>query len=217
MTAIVGIVASVIIASSSLLMTRDNKNGWRNLLLIYYANLNLVVFAVQFLEHTFFDRVSVRHLVDKAYFMLDNVCSTILFAIIFILSFIRIVSIIQNTLLYNVSVASSIQSKELVETIGIEKLKQNRDDSEDGDNGDRTNQVSEALERLTDPNRSREGDMGASTREGSFTRGDSMTKKGMFRSRESTISDRYASARTQSYEDHGGPSSSSTKYQYSRH
>eukprot|EP00210_Caulerpa_lentillifera_P005023 g4797.t1 len=216
-TAIAFIVASCVIAMyPDFLETRDHNNGWRNLMLIYYANLNFVFFIVQFLEHTFFDRVSVRHLVDKAYFMLDNVCSTILFAIIFILSFIRIVSIIQNTLLYNVSVASSIQSKELVETIGMEKLKQYKDDSEDGDNGDRTNQVSEALERLTDPNRSREGDMGASTREGSFTRGDSMTKKGMYRSRESTISDRYATGRTHSYEDHGAPSTS-TKYQYSRH
>lgn len=121
---------------------------------------------------------------DRAYFLLDNVCSTILFAILFLLSFIRIVSVIQNTLLYNVSVASSIQSKELVETIGIERLRNNRDDSEDGDNGDRTNQVSEALERLTDPNRSREGDMGASTKEGSFTRGDSISRKNLLHRRE---------------------------------
>ena len=130
----------------------------------------------------------MRHLVDRAYFVLDNICSTILFAVLFLLSFIRIVSIIQNTLLYNVSVASSIQSRELVETIGIERLRQKKDDSEDGDNRDRTNQVSEALERLTDPNRSREGDMGASTREGSFTRGESMSRKNLYRSRESTMS-----------------------------
>lgn len=39
-------------------------------------------------------------------------------------------TIIQNTLLYNVSVARSIQRGELVETIGIERLRGNRDDSE---------------------------------------------------------------------------------------
>lgn len=82
--------------------------------------------------------------------------------------------------------ATSIQHKELVETIGIERLKQ-KDDSEDGDPGDKTNQVSEVLEKLTDPNRSREGDMGAVPKEGSFTRGESFSRKNL-RSRESTMS-----------------------------
>jgi len=205
------IIGSCILAMiPNFLETRDEKNGWRNLLLLYYANLNLIIFIISFLEHTFFDRVSVRHLVDRAYFILDNICSTILFAILFLLSFIRIVSIIQNTLLYNVSVASSIQSKELVETIGIERLRHGKDDSDDGDNGDRTNAVSEALERLTDPNRSKEGDMGASTREGSFTRGDSF-KKALYKNKES-INERFAAVRPPSTGSDNGPSTS--KFQY---
>ena len=28
------------------LLTKDDKNGWRNLMLIYYANLNLVIFII---------------------------------------------------------------------------------------------------------------------------------------------------------------------------
>lgn len=57
----------------------------------------------------------------------------------------------------------------------------------DGDNGN-SNPVGDALERLTDPNRSMDSSMLVGQREGSFTRGDSFIKKGasFIRSRESS-------------------------------
>lgn len=85
---------------------------------------------MQVLQHSFNDRVHMRHLVDKAYHTMDYFLGVFLFMILFVLSFTRFFAIIQNTLLYNVSIARSIQHKELVETIGIERVGRTRDGSD---------------------------------------------------------------------------------------
>ena len=42
------------------LQTKDKKNGWRNLMLIYYANLNLIIFVISVSP----ERLSVPGLID---------------------------------------------------------------------------------------------------------------------------------------------------------
>lgn len=40
------IVSCIMAMRKGFLKTRDDKNGWRNLMLIYYANLNLIIFII---------------------------------------------------------------------------------------------------------------------------------------------------------------------------
>jgi len=164
-------IAATIILSETpdFLKTKDGGNGFRNVLLIYYADLQVVVFIIQFMQHTNQDRVSIRHAVDRAYYLLDYFVGVMIFGVLFVLSFTGIIDIIQNTLLFNVSFARSIRSRELVEAIGFEK---DQDKDEDNKGGRNEPTLGERLSRLMAPDRegsplgSPKGDL---NKEGTFT------------------------------------------------
>lgn len=151
------------------LETKDGQNGFRNLLLIYYADLQLAIFTIQVMQRTNQDRVSIRHAVDQAYYLLDYFVGVVIFGVLFIFSFTGIMNIIQNTLLFNVSFARSIHNKELVDAIGFERDQDRDDESKAGK--ERT--LGERLSRLMahdmdgSPMGSPRGDI---HKEGAFTR-----------------------------------------------
>ena len=153
------------------LKTKDGKNGFRNLLLIYYANLQFMAFIIEVMQRTNQDRASIRHAVDQVYHLLDYFIGVILFGFLFLLSFTGIMQVIQNTLLFNVSFARSIHTKELADAIGFDRDQEKDDDSRGRKNG---TSLGDTLRRLTshdpDANASVGTPRSGTTLEGTFTR-----------------------------------------------
>ncbi|CAD7702993.1 unnamed protein product, partial [Ostreobium quekettii] len=139
------IVASLsLIQAPDFLRTSDGKNGFRNLLLIYYADLQIAIIVLEVLQRTNPDRAGIRHLVDQAYYLLDYSIGLILFGFLFLFSLLGVFQVFQNTLLFNVTFARSMNTKELADAIGVD-----RDLDRQEDAGGRAGESMTLRERLT--------------------------------------------------------------------
>ncbi|CAD7698034.1 unnamed protein product [Ostreobium quekettii] len=151
--------------------TEDGKIGLGNLLLIYYADLVLIIFGIQVMQRTHQDRIGVRHAVDQAYYVLDYFLGVVIFGVLFVFSFTGIMNIVQNTLLFNVTFASSIRNKELVDAIGFDRDVERDDASKHGSRG-KERSLAERFQRLTDCTSplAHSSPRGGAPKEGTFTK-----------------------------------------------
>ncbi|CAD7698647.1 unnamed protein product [Ostreobium quekettii] len=161
-------IATIVLAEANIgAKTDDGKIGLKNLLLIYYANLQIIIFGIQVMQRTMQDRIGVRHAVDQAYYLLDYFLGVIFFGVLFVFSFTGIMNIIQNTLLFSVTFASSIRNKELVDAIGYDRDTE-RDDASKPGNRPTERTLAERFQRLTDCGSPLGSPRGIAHREGTF-------------------------------------------------
>lgn len=96
-------------------------SGIINLLLILYANLNLLLAAHRAAVHLATRSPRARAAVDAGFMVLDLLVGYILLGVIGLLSLIGIIARIQTTLLFNVTFARSVRRGSIVRTIGGKK------------------------------------------------------------------------------------------------
>ncbi|KDD75094.1 1,3-beta-glucan synthase, partial [Helicosporidium sp. ATCC 50920] len=90
--------------------------GVRNLVIIVFANIEIVAIVAQVLLYTCRGSLKARYITDSAYRMLDWALGYMLFGFLFLLSFLQIVDIMQGALLFNMKFAKALQRSRLLES-----------------------------------------------------------------------------------------------------